>query len=65
MFGVSGHLASLDPSGGKKSQQEQDSANKQKQAKQNLGNARCRAGDSGESQQGGNNGYYQEYECPS
>ena len=65
MFGVPDRVADLDLSGGKKPQQEQDRANEQKKAKQNLGNTRCRAGDSGESQQGGNNGYYQEHECPS
>ena len=65
MFGVSGRLAGLNLSGGEKPQQEHDSANEQKQAKQNLGNTRGRSGDSSESQERGNDGYYQEYECPS
>ena len=61
MFGASGCSPSLNLSGGEKPQQEQDSTNEQKQAKQNLGNARRRSGDSSESQERGNNGYYQDY----
>ena len=45
--------------------QEQDGANGQKQAKQNLGNARSRSRNPRESQEGSYDGNYQEYQCPS